>query len=114
MENLVGMELKDELKHRVFEPLKQIKFNKGELLFYSLKKNNIEKETLQISGIEDAKEEGFYVVLKYSEKVKCYKNVNSKRQDLGEETFCDSIIKKITHLDEACNYFNNLHNMLLA
>jgi hypothetical protein len=114
VESLVGMELKDDSKHRVFEPLKQIKFDKGELLFYSLKKNNIEKETLQMSGIEGAKKEGFYVVLKYSEKVKCYKNDNSKRQDLKEETFCDSIIKEFIQLEEACNYFNNLRNMILA
>lgn len=113
MDTLKGMKWDDESKHRVFEPLKQIKFENGELLFYSLKKNDKEKETLKISGIDDEKDEGFYVILKYSEKVNCYKNVNSQRENLGEETFSDNIIKQFSDLEKACKYFNNLRDMLM-
>ena len=114
MDNVLGMKWDNDSKYIDFEPLKKIKFEKGELLFYLLKKSGTEKEILKISGINEEKEAGFYVVLKYIENVKCYKYQNSQKQDLKDEHISETLIKGFTEFDAACIYFNNLRNMLLA
>ena len=114
MDNIIGMKWDNDSKYIVFEPLKKIKFEKGELLFYLLKKSGTEKEILKISGINEEKEAGFYVVLKYIENVKYYKYSDSQKQDLGNNYFSDTIIQHFTEFDKACIYFNNLRSMLLA
>lgn len=114
MDNVLGMKWDNDSKYIVFEHLKQIKFEKGEILFYSLKKIGTEKTILKISGIDEEQKEGFYVVLKYKENVKYYKYSDSQKQDLGNNYFSDTIIQHFTEFDEACIYFNNLRSMLLA
>lgn len=114
MDNILGMKLDNDSKYIVFEHLKQIKFEKGEILFYSLKKMGTEKTILKISGIDEEQKEGFYVVLKYIENVKCYKYQNSQKQDLKDEHISDTLIQHFTKFDDACIYFNNLRSMLLA